>query len=97
MIDYKTVVEKINKVKPLLKNKYGVKKIGIFGSVARNQQTEKSDIDILVEIDHIYSLFELGGIYSILEEELKEKIDLADINSLYPEISDNIKNEVKYL
>lgn len=97
MLDLNTIAEKIIKVKPLLKSKYGVQKIGVFGSVIRNQQTENSDIDILVEIDHSYSLFEFGGIYSILKEELKDKIDLADVNHLLPEISERIKKEVRYL
>ncbi|KKP65770.1 MAG: hypothetical protein UR63_C0044G0011 [Candidatus Roizmanbacteria bacterium GW2011_GWC2_35_12] len=41
---------------PILK-KYGVSRASLFGSVVRGEQTEKSDIDILVEVPHSKSLF----------------------------------------
>ena len=97
MLDFKTAAEHIKKVSPILLSKYGVNKIGIFGSVARNEQDDNSDIDILVEMNHRYTLFEIGGVYSILEEELKNKIDLSEINHLRPELADLIKKEVRYI
>jgi predicted nucleotidyltransferase len=52
--------------------------IGLFGSYARNEEKDESDIDLLVEFDNPkLNLFDIGGIYSILEEKLHRKVDLA--------------------
>ncbi len=43
------IENKLRSLKPILSNKYSVEKIGYFGSYSRNEQSEKSDIDILVD------------------------------------------------
>ena len=43
------IIEFLKKNRQIFKNKYHCTKIGLFGSFARNEQTEKSDIDIIVE------------------------------------------------
>ena len=55
--------------------KYPIKKAYLFGSYARNEATEASDVDIRIEGD-IKSFFMLGGIYSDLEDALGREIDL---------------------
>jgi len=49
-INREETLKQLRKLKPLLSQKYGVVKIGLFGSVARGDNTENSDIDLLVEI-----------------------------------------------
>ncbi len=58
---------------------YKPKAIGVFGSYARNEMKPDSDIDIMVEVDldNTISLFDLGGLYMDLSENLKKKIDLV--------------------
>jgi hypothetical protein len=97
VIDFKTASNKIDKIRNILGSEYGVSKIGIFGSVARNEQKEDSDIDILVEINRRFTLFDLGGIYSILEDALKEEIDLVEIKHIRPELEQSVKSEVKFI
>ena len=58
------------------KNKYHIKKLGIFGSVAKNRMKEESDIDIVVNLTK-QDLFELIGIKQDLEERLKYPIDIV--------------------
>lgn len=58
------------------KNKYHIKKLGIFGSVAKNRMKEESDIDIVVNLTR-QDLFELIGIKQDLEERLKYPIDIV--------------------
>ncbi len=57
--------------------------IGLFGSYARNEETEKSDIDLLIDLNYPkLSLFDIGGLNWDLEQKLKTKIDLAFKNKL---------------
>ena len=58
------------------KNKYHIKKLGIFGSVAKNRMKDESDIDIVVNLTK-QDLFELIGIKQDLEERLKYPIDIV--------------------
>lgn len=49
MITKEEIVQKLKDIKPLLQQKYNLTEIALFGSYARDEQTEKSDIDILVD------------------------------------------------
>lgn len=62
------------RITPVCK-KYPIRKVYLFGSYARGNATEKSDVDLRIEGD-IKSFFMLGGIYSELEEALGTKLDL---------------------
>ena len=74
---------------------FGVKKIGIFGSVARGKATEKSDIDIIVEFEEKRKNFEnFIELAFFLEELLGKKVDLLTPESISPYIQPYIKVEV---
>ena len=62
----------INTLKP-----YNPIFIGLFGSYARNEETENSDIDILYEFDSEYSLFDLMDMKERLHSSLRKNIDLV--------------------
>ena len=57
-------------------DKYGISRMGIFGSVARNEQTETSDVDIYVE-GQLRGFFALSGIKQELEELLGCPVDIV--------------------
>ena len=80
--------------KPYLEKEFDVKKIGLFGSYAKEQQTARSDIDIIVDMpsnfDKYYDLKEF------LEKELKTKIDLGLEKSIRKLIKEKIAHEVLY-
>ena len=57
------------------KNKYNIEQIGLFGSYARDEATENSDIDIYVEFKH-KTFDNLAGLWNYLEELYHKKIDL---------------------
>ncbi|HOK29043.1 MAG TPA: nucleotidyltransferase family protein [bacterium] len=80
------------KILPILK-KYKVKRAGIFGSMARNEETEKSDIDILVELPDEASLLDLVGLKMELEEVLRKKVDVLTYDSIYPPLREPILSE----
>ena len=53
-------IEILKKQEETIKKKYSVEKIGVFGSFARGEETEGSDIDFLVEFQRVLLLRELG-------------------------------------
>ena len=80
--------------------KYGVSDIGLFGSVVRGENNEKSDIDILYEYDpdtHKLSLFKLEDFRLYLESLLGRKVDIANKKRLKPYIGKHILEEVTYI
>ncbi len=92
-INKKNVLSQIEKNRDKIKS-FGVKSIGLFGSVLKGKNTKKSDVDILVNFDkpsfdnYAYTLI-------LLEKILKSRIDLITESSLRPEMK-YIKKEVKY-
>lgn len=57
-------------------SRYGILRMGIFGSVARNQHTETSDVDVYIE-GQLHGFFALAGIKQELEELLGCKVDIV--------------------
>jgi len=79
---------------PVLK-RFGVKRASLFGSSARGEDREESDIDIIVEFEAGKSLLDLAGLKIELEEALGRKVDLLTFNSLHPLLKDKILKEQK--
>jgi predicted nucleotidyltransferase len=78
---------------------YNPKKIGIFGSFARGENTENSDIDILYNFD-LSSNMTFSKLFEIqeeLEKRLNKSVDLVPEKYLYPLIKDNILNDLKII
>jgi uncharacterized protein len=89
-------VEKILKdQKDFLLREYFVNKIGLFGSYVREEQTEKSDIDILVEFTRPVG-FEFIELKDYLESLFNKSVDLVTANALKPYMKQEIMNEVEF-
>ncbi|MCD5417000.1 nucleotidyltransferase family protein [Candidatus Bipolaricaulota bacterium] len=82
-----------------LKEKYGIKEIGIFGSYLRGEAKKESDIDILVEFnpDAKISLLDFVELENYLSDLLGVKVDLVEKSALKPRIGKQILSEVVYL
>ncbi len=78
MINISEIKEKIV---PVLKE-YGVENAGIFGSVARGEDTPDSDIDILVSIERPIGVYEFIGLQFDMEKVLGRKVDLVSKRAL---------------
>ena len=75
---------------------YHPKRIGLFGSVARNEENKDSDIDILFSLQQPLGLFTMSKIHFELEEKLHKKVDLISENGLNKFIKEKVLKEVKY-
>ncbi len=76
---------------------FGVKKIGLFGSFARGEQTDTSDIDILVEFYQNHKTFDnYMDLKFFLEDLLNRKVDLVIAEAIKPDLKPNITGSVRY-
>jgi predicted nucleotidyltransferase len=90
------IIDFLRKNREFLKSKYGVKSIGLIGSYARDEQTEESDIDFLVEFTEISFSFH-AGLLNFLENTFGRKVDIIrDRESLRKVLSERLHKEVLY-
>ena len=87
-----SVEEMKQRILPILQ-KYNIKRAGLFGSYARGEMREDSDIDILVEIADDISLLDFVGIKLEIEDILGKKIYLVEYNTIKPLIRERIIKE----
>jgi hypothetical protein len=87
-------VDRLRRLLPGLSRKYHVKSLALFGSYVRQEQTEDSDLDILVEFDEPPSLFEFIRLETLLAESLGVKVDLVMKAALKPAIGSRILQEL---
>ncbi len=80
------------KILPILQ-RYGVKRVGLFGSCVRGEMRKDSDIDILVEIEKDISLLDFIGVKLEIEEKLGRKVDLVEYNTIKPPLKVRILKE----
>ena len=80
---------------PELADKFGVAELGLFGSRVRGDHRDDSDLDVLVTFrpDARVSLFTLGGLATMLEEDLEVGVDLAIKDNLEPRLRPYILRE----
>lgn len=72
---------------------YGAHDVRIFGSVARGDATEESDVDFLVRLDPDRSLLDLGGLLMDLRDLLGAKVDLIAEGSLHGRFGEIVARE----
>ena len=72
----------------------GVVRAGVFGSVARGEDTPESDVDFLVEFEEGRTLLDLSGLRLDLIDLLDRDVDVATPASLHPRLRDQILAEV---
>ncbi len=73
--------------------KHGARTIRVFGSVARGDEDEKSDLDLLVEMEEGRSLLDLGGLLMELQDLLGCRVDVVTEKGLRERIRDRVLKE----
>lgn len=81
-----------NAVVPIAK-KYQIEKVYLFGSYARGDYNEESDIDLRIEKGNLRGMFALCGFYSEVEEALQKSVDILTTGSLEPEFLHKIQKD----
>lgn len=94
--ELKTYLSLINQNIKELEDVFGVRKIAIFGSTARGDNTKKSDIDVIVELNKSIGFFAFIKLENHLKKILGKKVDLATKDSLKPAIKKSILKEAIY-
>ncbi|MEM7181461.1 MAG: nucleotidyltransferase family protein [Spirochaetota bacterium] len=77
--------------------RYSIASLGLFGSYAREEQRENSDVDILVTFEQVPDFFSYIHLEDELSAKLQRKVDLVEKNSLKPHVKENILNEVQMI
>jgi hypothetical protein len=85
----------LNSHKQELQEKYGVKKIGLFGSYSKDKQTGQSDIDIVVDMPTNFDIY--YDLKEYLEKNLQKKVDLGIEKTMRKLIKEKIKDEIIYV
>lgn len=97
MSELERIKNEIKKSLPVLKDKYKVKSLGVFGSYVRGKQKKRSDVDILVEFEEAVSFFDFLALERDISKIIGRKVDLVMKTALKPIIGKHILEEVVYL
>ena len=84
----------LKSLKEEITTRYDVREIGIFGSVARDEEDLKSDIDLLVEFGPDADLITFIGLWQYLEDAFGTKIDLVSKGGLRSEMRDAVMQDL---
>ncbi|MFI3190605.1 DNA polymerase subunit beta [Crenothrix sp. D3] len=88
-----TVLEILTRIKPILSQQFGVVRLALFGSTARDEATENSDVDILISFDGIATSERYFGVQFYLEDSLGCAVDLVTEKALRPQLRPFIEQE----
>jgi len=96
-MDRQRVLELLAKHKPLLAERFGVSRLAVFGSVARDAAAADSDVDVLVAFDGPATSDRYFGVQFYLEDLLGRPVDLVTENALRPELRPYIEREAMHV
>lgn len=88
------IIMNLREKMPVIREKYKVKDLGVFGSYVRGEQKKSSDLDILVEFQEPIGLFKFMELEEFLEKNTGVKVDLVSKKALKPKIGKHILEEV---
>lgn len=91
------ILEIIRQTRTELTVRFGVDRLGLFGSYVRGQERRRSDIDLLVSFQRDIDLFEFLDLKEFLQERLHHKVDLVMDSALKPSLGKRIRAEVEYV
>ena len=96
MKELATIKQIIKELKPELEKKFHVSSIGVFSSVARNDYSESSDVDIIVDFSQPIGI-EFIDLADLLEEKFHEQVDLVSKKGIKPQYFSTIENDIVYV
>jgi uncharacterized protein len=93
MLSVDEIRRRIDECRETLRSVYHIRNTALFGSYRRGEQTEKSDIDLLVEFDEVRSLLEIVAAEQYLSERLGARVDLVEREAVRPALRERIYGE----
>ena len=81
-------INELSRVISPIAERHNVSRVYLFGSYARGEADDKSDIDLRIDAEQLKTLFALGGLYADLEEALGKTLDLVTTEALRKKKSD---------
>lgn len=85
-------IRRIRELKEQL-DRFDVARLRLFGSVSRDEAIEASDLDLIVEFNGPSRYDNYFGVLFLLEDELRVRVDLAEPDTLHPDIRDEVMRE----
>lgn len=86
------VLDKLRALKPAFKD-MGLKRVRVYGSMARGEAGKNSDIDLLIDFEGTPTLFDVMDVQERIARDLNLEVDLATPGALHPALKDKILNE----
>ena len=96
MYTLETIIEKLRAYLPELKKKYPISRLGIFGSYARGEATENSDIDVAVELNGPMGL-NFVAMANEIENLFGIKVDVVPKRSIKPAYLPSVEKDIRYV
>ena len=90
------ILQVLGRVKPVLGEKYGVRAIALFGSCARGDQNEKSDVDVLVDVDSSIGL-DFVDLADAIEDVIGAPTDVVSMRGIKPRYLKSIEKDLIYV
>jgi len=87
------ILTQLRAVLPEVQARFGVSQLSLFGSAARGEMDETSDIDLLVEFEHVPGFFKFVELEDLLGSVLQRKVDLVMKQALRPRIGQRVMAE----
>ncbi len=94
MTSREQVINTLQAHKAELSGTYGVHSLALFGSLARDEATDQSDVDLLVEFDRAVGYFGLVALQDHLADLLRRPVDLGTLASLKPRIRRQVEQDL---
>ena len=96
MTELNSIKQTLTELKPELVEKYHVSSIGLFGSVVRNDFSESSDVDIIVDFDQPIGI-EFVDLADYIEEKIRKQVDLVSRKGIKEKYYQTISEEIIYV
>ena len=93
----KEIYNKLKKLKPTLKERFGIEEFALFGSVARGTDTEDSDVDIAILKFDLKDPFFIIDAKEFLKDKLQKDVDMGTFRSMNTFIKNRIKKDFVYV
>lgn len=91
------ILEFLQEHKLEMAERFGVTRLGLVGSVARNEMGPKSDVDVIVSLDSENTCRSFFGLLHFLQDALPYKIDLATEASLKTRVRAHVMKDIRYV